>query len=140
MVAAVVAVVVGVVVAVVVAVGVVVVVGVAVVVVVIFYFFKGEGMTIDELTIGEAKCPFVVGKAYFIRTCTYHLTGRVCAIVGNFLILNDAAFVADSGRFAPALSRGELREVEPMPDGTIVSMGAITDAAPWNHDLPREQK
>ena len=109
-------------------------------------------MNINELTIGEAKeiarvfsneeiaNPFIVGKAYFIRTCTYHLTGRVQAIIGNFIVLNDAAWIADSGRLADALAKGTLNEVEPMPDGTIVSLGAITDAAPWHHDLPKNQK
>ena len=87
-----------------------------------------------------AAVPFEVGKAYFIRTCSYHLTGVVSAIVGAFLVLNKAAWVADSGRFADALATGKLNEVEPMPDGTIVSLGAITDAAPWDHELPTKQK
>lgn len=110
-------------------------------------------MDINALTIGEAKelanmfsgssnheCPFKVGKAYFFRTCTYHLTGRVRSIVGGFLVLDEAAWVADSGRFSDALNKGTLNEVEPMPDGTVVALGAITDAAPWNHELPKEQK
>lgn len=88
----------------------------------------------------SGSVPFEAGKTYFIRTCTYHLTGRVRQIIGGFLVLDDAAWIAESGRFANALAEGELREVEPMPDGTIVSLGAITDACPWNHPLPKEQK
>lgn len=86
------------------------------------------------------NCPFEVGKAYFIRTCTYHLTGKVRSIVGGFLVLDDAAWIADSGRFMNTLKEGTLKEVEPMPDGTIVSLSAVTDAAPWCHALPKEQK
>lgn len=110
-------------------------------------------MDINDITIGEARMianmfreavdyqpPFEVGKAYFIRTCTYHLTGRVRAITGGFLILDDAAWIAHSGRFYDALTTGNFQEVEPMPDGTLVAIGAITDAAPWAHPLPTSQK
>jgi hypothetical protein len=88
----------------------------------------------------KRTCPFECGRAYFIRTCTFHLTGVVQEVVGDFLILNDCAWIADAGRFMNALREGVLNEVEPMPDGTIVSLGAITDASPWNHPLPLEQK
>lgn len=87
------------------------------------------------------KIPFEVGKAYFIRTVTYHFTGRVTAVVGNFLILSEAAWIADSGRYATALAAGSkvLAEVEPVPDGTMINTSAITDASPWNHELPTKQ-
>lgn len=109
-------------------------------------------MNINEITVGEAKelaamfgngvasTPFEVGKAYLIRTVTYFITGRVVSITGNFMVLNTAAWVADTGRFCDALNTGVLNEVEPMPDGTIVALTAIVDAAPWAHDLPTEQK
>jgi hypothetical protein len=95
---------------------------------------EGGGMTHQETH------PFEIGKAYFIRTITYHLTGRVKRIVGDFLVLEEAAWIADSGRFMNALKEGKLSEIEPMPDGTIVSLHAITDASPWNHKLPQKQK
>ena len=113
-------------------------------------------MTIDDLTIKEAReipalingtsnninteCPFKVGSKYFIRTCTYHLVGMVAEICGNFLVLEKAAWVADSGRFMQAIDNGTLDEVEPMGDGVFVSIGAIVDAIPWAHDLPLKQK
>lgn len=85
------------------------------------------------------ETPFEVGKAYFIRTVTYHLTGEVRAIVGQFLVLEKAAWIADSGRFASAIGKGELNEVEPVGDA-IVNVNSITDAFPWKHDLPNKQK
>ena len=81
----------------------------------------------------QAETPFVIGKAYFIRTVTYHLTGRVTAIAGNFLMLEQAAWIADSGLFMTAITKGKLLEVEPVGD-------AITDAFPWVHALPVKQK
>lgn len=42
----------------------------------------------NTLTLKKA---FEIGKCYFIRTVTYHLTGRLIATDGQFLILEDAA-------------------------------------------------
>jgi hypothetical protein len=82
---------------------------------------------------------FELGKAYFIRTVSYHLTGRLVAIDGQFLILEQAAWIADSGRFTQALRDGKLDEVEPV--GTaIVNNQSIVDAFPWHHALPEVQK
>lgn len=83
--------------------------------------------------------PFEVGKSYFLRTVTYHLTGRVTAIKGGFLVLADAAWIAESGRFADFLKTGLANEVEPVGEA-MVSIGSITDAFPWPHKLPRDQK
>lgn len=82
---------------------------------------------------------FAKGKSFFIRTVTYHLVGKVVKQDKNFLLLKDASWVADSGRFMNAIKNGKLDEVEPVGDA-IVNMNAITDAFPWNHALPTEQK
>jgi hypothetical protein len=93
----------------------------------------------DTKTKTANDTPFEIGKAYFIRTVTFHLTGRVTDIVGNFLLLDDAAWIADSGRFMNALKDGNLNEVEPC-GAAIVNISSITDAFPWKHDLPKAQK
>jgi hypothetical protein len=87
----------------------------------------------------SATCPFEVGKSYFIRTVTYHLVGKVASVVGTFLVLSDASWVADSGRFMQAIKNGTLNEVEPVGDA-IVNFSAVTDAFPWVHSLPEKQK
>lgn len=81
--------------------------------------------------------PFEVGKKYFVRTVTYHLVGKVLEIDGDFLILTDASWVADSGRFSKALELGGLREIEYVGEA-IINMKAITDAFPWHHDCPKK--
>ena len=83
--------------------------------------------------------PFEGGEAYFIRTVTYHLVGRVKHVLRDFLILEEASWVADSGRFTQAIADGKLSEVEPV-GMAYVSLGAITDAFPWGHALPKGQK
>lgn len=83
--------------------------------------------------------PFEKGKAYFIRTVTYHLVGKVREVLMDFLVLEDASWVADSGRFMQAIKNGTLNEVEPV-GVAYVGLGSITDAFPWTHQLPKEQK
>lgn len=84
--------------------------------------------------------PFKIGGAYYIRTVTYHCTGRVKAIIGNFLVLDNAAWIADSGRFREAIMKGILNEVEPVEVEMYVNLNSIADAFEWNHKLPDQQK
>ena len=81
-----------------------------------------------------------IGEAYLIRTVTMMYTGRVCAITDFDLELEDAAWIADSGRYSNALVNGELSEVEPYPNGCVVTRQGIIDFAPWAHALPIELK
>jgi len=108
-------------------------------------------MSIENITIGELKAilPLVggsshslvqIGTAVLIRTVTMYYTGRVKAVSASEIELDEAAWIADCGRFADALRTGTLKEVEPYPGCCIVSRGAIVDVSPWNHPLPREQK
>lgn len=89
---------------------------------------------------GATEVPFEVGGKYYFRTVTYHVTGQVKEIVGNFLVLKDAAWIADSGRFTDAITKGVLSEVEPVDDEVYVNVNSITDAYLWKNKLPREQK
>jgi len=87
----------------------------------------------------SSDCPFEIGDAYLIRTVTYHVLGRVKAIKGNFLVLDEASWVADSGRFSVAFEKGELNEVEYIGKA-FVSITAIVDAYPWEKKCPKETK
>jgi hypothetical protein len=111
-------------------------------------------MNIDELTIGQAKQlaallgnapaasgPFEIGKAYFFRTVTHHDLGRVVAVYPTEIVIEDASWIADDGRFGEALASGKLNEIEPFPAGPVViGRGSIIDAALWPHALPRTVK
>jgi len=112
-------------------------------------------MEIDNLTIKEIKHiqsllkdpsegthPYEIGKNYFIRTVTHHLTGRLIKVTAKELVLEQAAWIADDGRFHDVLKTGKLNEVEPFPQDTpvIVGRGSLIDAVVWKHALPLEQK
>ena len=81
----------------------------------------------------------MVGGKWFIRTVTFHHVGLVVRRVGEFLVLKEASWVADSGRFMDAVKKGTLAEVEPVGDA-LVNVSSIVDAFPWIHDLPTQQK
>jgi hypothetical protein len=120
-------------------------------------------MNLDELTIGQAKelikqfgyllnppsapdsaakaYPWEIGKNYLIRTVTMIQTGRLVAVTKQELVLEDAAWIADTGRFADSLKSGNFNEVEPFPSGkVIIGRGSIVDAISVNFELPRIQK
>lgn len=92
----------------------------------------------DEL-VDISTLDDLVGQKLFIRTVTYHMTGKVVKRMGAFIQLDDAAWIADSGRFSNALKIGSLDEVEPV--GTMwVNLSSVVDFFPWKHKLPTEQK
>lgn len=96
-----------------------------------------DQLTADDYEINDMDD--FTGKKLFIRTVTYHLVGRVKRRIGKFWQLENASWVADSGRFMQTIKIGTLNEVEPVGDA-FVNIDSITDMFPWNHDLPKEQK
>lgn len=98
----------------------------------------------DQLTTEEAvditEMDDLIGKKVLIRTVTNYWTGRVKRRIGSSLVLDDAAWIADTGRFADAVKAGTLNEVEPVGNGVMVNLNAYVDIVPWRHKLPTEQK
>lgn len=110
-------------------------------------------MNIDDLTIGEIKklssmfepkqsdnSAWELGKIYLIRTVTMIDTGKVVKVTEQEIVLEDAAWIADTGRFSDAIKKCEFNEVEPFPDGkVIIGRGSIIDAVKIKLS-PRSQK
>ena len=86
--------------------------------------------------------PYTLNENYFIRTVTFHYTGKLIEVYPNELVLKDASWIPDDGRFADALQTGDFNEVEPYPceENVIIGRGAIIDATIFNHALPQKQK
>lgn len=84
--------------------------------------------------------PLRVGNAVLIRTVTYFQIGRIVAFDAWEIVLEEASWVADTGRFSTALRSGALDEVEPFIGCISVGRGAVIDITSWTHDLPKEQK
>jgi hypothetical protein len=83
---------------------------------------------------------FLHGKNVFIRTVTNYYTGTLVTSDDHLLRLDDAAWIADTGRFAEALETGQFSEIEPYPGTCYVAVGAIVDLSEWPHQLPRETR
>lgn len=87
---------------------------------------------------------FEVGRNYFIRTITHHYVGELLFLNrrGAELVLTQAAWIADDGRFHQMLRTGEFDEIEPYLEGqrVLVNRDAIIDAVEWTQPLPRSQK
>ena len=100
-------------------------------------------MNLNDLTLGQTKelrnlfsnqsimdeCPFEVGEKYLIRTVTFTLTGQVKSKTSQFLVLEQADWIADTGRFSEALNdQDKFAGIEPFKNDAIVSKGSIVDA------------
>jgi len=81
----------------------------------------------------------LIGKKFFFRGVTYHLLGKVKKKVGSFLMLEDASWIADSGRFMQTIKEGIVKEVEPVGEA-FINLEAVVDFFPWIHELPTVQK
>jgi hypothetical protein len=83
---------------------------------------------------------FPIGKPFMIRTVTHIVTGRLKAVIPTEFVLTEAAWIADTGRYAGAVATANFSEVEPYPDGPVfVGRGALIDATEIP-SLPRVQK
>ena len=107
-------------------------------------------ITIEELAVlvesrkavaQATEAPWEVGKNYFIRTVTHHFTGHLLAVFPTELVLENAAWIADDGRFADALKSETFSEVEPYPANrrVIIGRGSVIDAVVVN-SIPTSQK
>lgn len=111
-------------------------------------------MNIDSLTIGDVKQiksllssetqtshPYRIGKNYFVRTVTHYYVGRLVAVHAQELVIENASWIADTGRFHVALQDGIFDEIEPYPIGQVViGRGSIIDASLYTGELPQEAK
>jgi len=97
--------------------------------------------TKDQLEDGKDISNYedMVGSKFFFRTVTYHTVGEVKKVVGRFVQLKNASWVADSGRFMGTIKDGTLNEVEPVGDA-FLNMDTVVDFFPWKHKLPTDQK
>lgn len=86
---------------------------------------------------------YKIGENIFVRTVTHILIGRLIAVYPTELVIEDASWVADTGRYADSMKDfSNLSEVEPYPDGlpVIIGRGSIIDAHMTNQPLQRTQR
>lgn len=111
-------------------------------------------MSIDEIKYGELKqianmfnnvpkqtSALPVGSKVFIRTVTHAFTGLVKSVSEREIVLTNAAWIADTGRYTQAMATGKFSEVEPYPPEmrVIINHEAVIDKMAVEWDLPTEQ-
>lgn len=86
------------------------------------------------------KSTFIkVGGKYLFRTVTMIYTGKVKAMAKDEILLTDAAWIADTGRWHDNLKSCKFSEVEPYHNDVIVFRGAMLDVTEIS-ELPLKQK
>ena len=113
---------------------------------------KEKKMNLDDLTLGQLKeiknmgnkveknCLWDIGKNYLIRTVTMIQTGKLVAVSSQELKLENAAWIADTGRFNEALKDVNVfKEIEPFLNPILVGRGSVIDATEIKK-LPLEVK
>jgi len=113
---------------------------------------KEEKMKLDDLTIGAVRelvhlfgrgssrtYSLVLGQAYLVQTATLYFSGRLVAVTETDIVLEDAGWVAYTGRFGAAMAgTAPFAEFEPCVDPVVVARGAVVAYHPWRHELPRK--
>lgn len=103
-----------------------------------------QGMEIAKLLTGDESCvttfPEPVGQNIFVRTVTMYYLGRITKVCGQWLTLDDASWVADTGRFADFLKEGKGNEIEPFQKSVHIPLTSIIDVTKFDHKLPKDQK
>ena len=83
------------------------------------------------------------GGVMLVQTVTAFYVGEVVAVHAQELVLRDACWVADTGRYHKFLQGNptDHAEFEPLPDGpVIIGRGSIIAAVPYAHGLIRVVK
>lgn len=92
-----------------------------------------------EAPRGDESNPYLeTGKVYFIRTVTHYFTGRLIWVGSQELVIEDACWVADTGRFNEFLKdKNKANETEPFPDGAevVIGRGSIIDMVEFSSGL-----
>ncbi len=83
--------------------------------------------------------PFLeLGLVYFIRTVTNFFTGRLIWVGDKEMVIEDACWIADTGRFNEFLKDKEkVSEAEPFPKGSrvIIGRGSLIDMVEYQPSL-----
>ena len=94
----------------------------------------------EKKKTSKVLSPIRVGNKVLIRTVTVYHTGRIVLLTPTEIVLVDAAWIADTGRFNESLTASSVSECEPFPSPVSVNRGAVIDVTDWRGELPRTVK
>jgi len=84
----------------------------------------------QKVSVGSSEV-FEIGAEVFIKTVTYHYTGRIVDVSEGFVFLEDVAWIADSGRFTEFMKEEkepQSLEAELYGDRVVkINIGSVTE-------------
>lgn len=90
------------------------------------------------MTHHEKTCTPTIGQNYYVRTLSDHWVGRLVAIGPHCFLLEDAAWIADTGRYLTNfMESGKAEGMEIEIVGTICVQWHAW--LPWRHELFKER-
>ena len=104
---------------------------------------RSKSASVKSASVKSAKPadlnPLRLGAHVLIQTVTLYCTGRIVEVSESMLILEDAAWIAETGRLNACLSVGlpKEAEIEPYPSPVAINRDAIVLVTPWPWALPR---
>lgn len=101
---------------------------------------KGASQKCEPSDVVYNKSPYEVGKQYFVQTVTYFYLGQLSAEYGDTIVLSNASWIPDTGRYNEFISGQEPKEVEPCKNPVIIHKGALLSATLWEGTLPNKPK
>jgi hypothetical protein len=76
----------------------------------------------------------VIGETYFVQSCTKDWVGRLVEASGPYtVVLEDASWVANSGRMNEFVRNGQAEGMEIEPVGVVCVQWV--NWIPWPHEL-----
>ena len=95
---------------------------------------------LKEIENGDKAHSFLtVGEIYSFRTVTMIYVGRLIAISKQEFLIEDAAWIAETERWADFVKEGNAKEVEPYCNAVVLNRGAMLDITLFPK-LLRDQK
>lgn len=76
-----------------------------------------------------------IGKNYFVRSVTDHWVGRLKEVLPHAVVLEDAAWIANSGRLSTFVANGRAPNMEIEAVNTVIVQWLAI--MPWPHELFR---
>ena len=88
--------------------------------------------------------PLEVGTKVYLHTATFAYVGVLVEKGPTYLVLKEASWIADTGRFS-AFAKGEFddrSEIEVLPRDSlkVVAVGGLISAMPFLGELPKVSK
>ena len=76
---------------------------------------------------GQVESFLQVGKVYAFRSVTMIYTGRILKINSQEILIEEAAWIPETERWADFVANGSHKEAEPYTNSVILNRGALLD-------------